>query len=182
VIDAVRQMMPQKYRQFAKFLVVGGTTWIIDTGLFFLLKHTVLPEKILTSKIIAVLVAMIVNYVLNREWSFRDRGGRERHHEALLFFALNGLGILINLIPLWVSHYVLNFNAEHHSAFFETVADFLSGSILGTIFAMAFRYWAYKKWVFPELVAEAEPGDPAREEDDFSFNVPPVRHEVAEER
>ena len=64
-------LLPEKYREFAKFLVVGGTTWIIDTGTFFLLKHTVLPEKVLTAKIIAILIAMIVNYVLNREWSFR---------------------------------------------------------------------------------------------------------------
>ncbi len=25
-----------------------------------------------------------VSYVLNRQWSFRARGGRERHHEAAL--------------------------------------------------------------------------------------------------
>ena len=43
---------------------------------------TVLETKPLTAKIIAVLVATIVSYVLNREWSFRTRGGRERHHEA----------------------------------------------------------------------------------------------------
>ena len=39
---------------------------------------------------ISGIVAVIASYVLNREWSFRDRGGRERHHEALLFFAFSG--------------------------------------------------------------------------------------------
>lgn len=150
---------------------------MIDTGLFFFLKHTVLPDKVLTAKIISIMVAMIVNYVLNREWSFRDRGGRERHHEAALFFALNGVGIVVNLAPLWISHYLLGFNAANHSRFFETMADFVSGSVIGTIVAMAFRYWAYQKWVFPELVEEAEdPEDLAREEDQFTFNIPPARH------
>ena len=175
VTDAVRRVLPAKYREFAKFLVVGGTTWIIDTGTFFLLKHTVLPEKVLTAKIIAILLAMIVNYVLNREWSFKDRGGRERHHEAALFFLLNGIGIIVNLIPLWISHYVLGFNSENYSPFVESMADFISGSIIGTGLAMMFRYWAYRKWVFPELVAEAEADDPAMDEDDFSFNVPPLQ-------
>ena len=175
-IDAVRRLLPEKYRELAKFLIVGGTTWIIDTGTFFLLKHTVLPEKVLTAKIIAILIAMIVNYVLNREWSFRYRGGRERHHEALLFFVLNGIGIVVNLVPLWISHYVLGFSVEGgHTQFFESMADFISGSIIGTGLAMIFRFWAYRKWVFPELLAEAEPGDPALDEDDFSFNVPPSR-------
>ncbi len=40
--------------------------------------------------------------VLNREWSFRDRGGRERHHEALLFFAFSGVGVLLSMAPLAV--------------------------------------------------------------------------------
>ncbi len=175
-IETVRAHLPEKYRQFAKFLVVGGTTWFIDTGLFFLLKHTILPDKVLTAKIIGILIAMIVNYVLNREWSFRDRGGRERHHEAALFFLLNGIGIVVNLVPLWVSHYVLNFNAATFNPFTETVADFISGSVIGTILAMAFRYWAYQKWVFPELVAEADdPLEPPLADDQFSFNVPPHR-------
>jgi putative flippase GtrA len=174
VIDALRQRLPQRYRQFAKFLAVGGTTWVIDTGLFFLLKHTVLPGKVMTAKVIAILVAMIVNYVLNREWSFSNRGGRERHHEAALFFLLNGIGIVVNLFPLWVSHYILGLNASNVSAFSESLADFISGSIIGTAIAMVFRYWAYRRWVFPELLSESEPDDPARNEDDFSFNVPPA--------
>ncbi|WP_111766365.1 GtrA family protein [Nakamurella deserti] len=177
IIDSVRRVLPPKYRQFAKFLVVGGTTWIIDTGLFFFLKHTVLPDKILTAKIIAILVAMIVNYVLNREWSFNDRGGRERHHEAALFFLLNSIGILVNLAPLGISHYLLGFNAENYTPFTETVADFVSGSLIGTVLAMAFRYWAYQKWVFPELVEEGvEPDEAPVLENELTFNIPPHPH------
>jgi uncharacterized oligopeptide transporter (OPT) family protein len=44
-----------------------------------------------------------------------------------------------------------------------TVANFISANIIGTALGMAFRFWAYRKWVFPEeltphpeLVAEAE--------------------------
>ncbi len=175
VIDQVRKYLPAKYRQFAKFLVVGGITWVIDTGTFLFLKHTVLPGKVITAKIIAILIAMIVNYVMNREWSFNHRGGRERHHEAALFFLLNGIGILVNLLPLWISHYILGFNSTQHTPTFEFWADVISGSIVGTILAMGFRYWAYTKWVFPELVSEMDPDDPAGEPDDFSFNMPPQR-------
>lgn len=177
ILDSVRRVLPVKYRQFAKFLVVGGTTWVIDTGIFFTLKHTVLPDKVITAKIIAILVAMIVNYVLNREWSFSDRGGRDRHHEAALFFTLNAVGIGVNLLPLWVSHYVLGFNADHYTQFTETVADFIAGSVIGTILAMAFRYWAYQKWVFPEVVEEGlDPQDAPVLENELTFNIPPHPH------
>ena len=46
------------------------------------------------------------SYILNREWSFRDRGGRERHHEALLFFVVSGVGVVLAMVPLWISSYV----------------------------------------------------------------------------
>ncbi|MFD1048747.1 hypothetical protein ACFQ1S_26060 [Kibdelosporangium lantanae] len=32
----------------------------------------------------------------------------------------------------------------------QEVADFASGMIIGTLVAMVFRWWAFKKWVFPE--------------------------------
>ena len=49
-----------KHRELVKFALVGGTTWVIDTTVFLLLKTTVLDTKPLTAKIIAVLVATIV--------------------------------------------------------------------------------------------------------------------------
>jgi putative flippase GtrA len=42
---------------------------------------------------------VIASYILNREWSFKDRGGRERHHEALLFFGVSGVGVLLAMAP-----------------------------------------------------------------------------------
>src|SRR5690242_21219721 len=80
VVETVLAAIPQPYRSVAikhrellKFGLVGGTTWIIDTAVFLVLKATVLAEKPITAKIIAVLVATTVSYVLNREWSFRTR-------------------------------------------------------------------------------------------------------------
>jgi putative flippase GtrA len=32
----------------------------------------------------------------------------------------------------------------------QEVADFTSGSIIGMLLAMFFRFWAFKKWVFPD--------------------------------
>jgi len=139
-----------RHKELVKFAVVGGSTFIIDTVLFFLIKHTVLTEKPIISKIIATLVATIVSYVLNREWSFRTRGGRVRHHEALLFFVISGIGIAVTSAPLAVSRYVLDlWTARGASPFTQEVADFVSAQIIGTVLAMAFRWWAFRRFVFP---------------------------------
>jgi len=162
IIDTVRRHLPVKYRELAKFLVVGGTSYVVDVGLFSLLSHTVLENKVVTAKAISILIATILSYILNREWSFSRRGGRERHHEAMLFFLVNGIALGLNLIPLALSQYVLGFNTDNYTSLTVTIANFISANVVGTILGMAFRFWAYRKWVFPEeltphpeLVAEA---------------------------
>ena len=105
-------------------------------------------------------VAVIVSYVLNREWSFKGRGGRERHHEALLFFVVSGIGVLLSNIPLWISSYVFDLRTPHVTLTVENVSDFISAFIIGNILQMVFRYWTMKRWVFPDeidaLVGEFE--------------------------
>lgn len=139
-----------KHRELVKFALVGGTCFVIDTVLFFGIKTVILPNNPVTAKIVATLVATIVSYILNREWSFRTRGGRERHHEAALFFLVNGIGIVLNSAPLYVARYLFHLQEPHVSRLTEEISDFLSAQIIGTLVAMVFRWYGYKKWVFPE--------------------------------
>ncbi|MCV7150613.1 GtrA family protein [Mycolicibacterium pyrenivorans] len=158
--DATIKRLPGPLRPYAeqhheliKFAIVGATTFVIDLTIFFTLKLTVLEPKPVTAKIIAGIVAVIASYILNREWSFRDRGGRERHHEALLFFGVSGVGVLLSMAPLWVSSYVLMLRVPMVSLATENIADFLSAYILGNLLQMAFRFWAFRRFVFPEEFA-----------------------------
>jgi putative flippase GtrA len=172
VVDTVLARVPEplrgmlvKHRELLKFAIVGGTTFIIDNGIWYLLKLTVLEDKPVTAKIIAIIVATIVSYVLNREWSFRTRGGRERHHEAALFFLISGIGVALNSLPLYVSRYVLQFEEPHVSRLVQEVADFASGSIVGMLLAMVFRFWAFKRWVFPDELGQKRRGSAPRTDD-----------------
>ncbi|MFD1051596.1 GtrA family protein, partial [Kibdelosporangium lantanae] len=73
-----------KHRELVRFAVVGGICFAVTNAVNYALKLTVLTDKPVTALVTAVIIATIVSYVLNREWSFRTRGGRERHHEAAL--------------------------------------------------------------------------------------------------
>ena len=138
-----------KYSEFLRFAVVGTMTLVIDTAVFMTLKLTILAPKPVTAKVIAVLVATVVSYVLNREWSFSTRGGRERHHEAALFFVFSGLALVLSVIPLWVSRYGLHLQVPSVNRATQEVADFVSAQIVGTLVGMAFRWWALRRFVFP---------------------------------
>jgi len=149
-----------RHRELIKFAIVGATTFHIDSGIFYALKLTVLAPKPVTAKIISGVIAVIASYILNREWSFKGRGGRERHHEALLFFVVSGIGVLLSMAPLWISSYWFDLRTPHVSLTTENISDFVSAFIIGNLLQMAFRYWTMKRWVFPNeidaLVGEFE--------------------------
>ncbi|KAA9158913.1 GtrA family protein [Amycolatopsis acidicola] len=176
-IQTVLRMLPAplrtvliKHRELLKFAVVGGTCFVLTTVVNYALKLTVLRNNPITALILAVLVATVVSYVLSREWSFRTRGGRERQHEAALFFLISGISVGLNSVPLAISHYLLDLRTPHVGVVTQEIADFVSSMILGTLVAMVFRWWAFKKWVFPQAgarprvvrTATPEPDEPGR--------------------
>lgn len=170
--DAILDRLPRpigsylrKHHELVKFLLVGGTAFVVDTAFFLALKNTVLVDKVVTAKAISTLIATIVSYVLNREWSFRTRGGRANHHEAALFFLVSGLGVLVTLAPLGFSLYVLNLRTPYISHFAQQVTDLISAQIVGTLVAMAFRWWAFRRFVFPHADARRQPVGPTAEID-----------------
>jgi putative flippase GtrA len=164
VVDSALRRVPEpirslviKHHEGLKFLIVGGTCFLITAAINYGLKLTILHEKPVTALTVATIIATIVSYILNREWSFRTRGGRERHHEALLFFLVSGLGVGVNDIPLLISRYVLELRTPVVSLLTQEISDFVSGMILGTLLAMVFRLWAFRRFVFPHAGARPRP-------------------------
>ena len=120
-----------------KFGVVGIVALVFDVGLFNLLMFSVL-----TAKIISVAVATTVAYFGNRYWTFRHRGRTSFGREYVLFFVLNGVGLLISVGCLWFSHYALGLTSA--------LADNISANVVGLALGTIFRFWSYRRWVFPE--------------------------------
>lgn len=139
-------------REFAKFGIIGAMSFVIDVGLFnILLYGGPLDGKPLTAKAVSVAVATTFAYFGNRFWTFRHRGRTNMGREYLLFFLLNGAAMLIALSCLWFSHYLLGLDSA--------LADNISANVVGLVLGTLFRFWSYRKWVFP-----AVPSDPADQE------------------
>lgn len=139
-----------KHRELLKFGVVGGIAFLATVVVNYGLKYTVLWTKPITAMAIATIVATIVSYVLSKEWSFRTRGGRQPRHEALMFFLVNGVAVVVNLVPQWISHYTLHLATPYVSLLAQETADFVSAFIIGTMLGMIVRFLGYKYLVFPQ--------------------------------
>jgi putative flippase GtrA len=142
----------QLVREVAKFGVVGLGALVIDVGLFNLLRFAggegPLYDKPLTAKVISVVVATTFAYFGNRHWTFRHRARTSFGREYVLFFVLNGVGLLISVGCLWFSHYALGLTSP--------LADNISANVVGLALGTMFRFWSYRRWVFPEDPEEAE--------------------------
>ena len=54
------------------------------------------------------------------------------------------------MAPLWFSSYVLQLRVPDVSLTVENIADFISAYIIGNLLQMGFRFWAFRRWVFPD--------------------------------
>jgi putative flippase GtrA len=138
----IRERIGHLLHEVAKFGVVGAIAYVVDVGSFSLLRHHGLADKPITAKIVSTVLATAVAYLGNRFWTFRHRDRVGGAREYLMFFLLNvgGLGIAVGC--LWVSHYVLGFTS--------LLADNISANGVGLVLGTLFRFWAYRRWVFPE--------------------------------
>jgi len=145
-------------REAGKFGVIGGVAFVIDVGLFNLLRFGVLgaggwlEDKPLTAKVLSMGTATLAAWAGNRWWTFRAHRAAGRSHRLLpelaLYVTMNGIALGISLLCLGVSHYLLGLRSP--------VADNVSANIVGVGLGTLFRFYAYRRWVF-----RRHPGQPA---------------------
>ncbi|MBG6239433.1 putative flippase GtrA [Mycetocola sp. CAN_C7] len=73
-----------------RFLTVGAISTVIEITVFNVL-HYALGWDVVTSKIVASLVALVNAYFGNREWTFKHRGQHGRVLELVLFLLVNAV-------------------------------------------------------------------------------------------
>ena len=168
----LRARLVARFWELVRFGSVGGVAFVIDTGLFNLLVHgpgEVLGHKPLVSKGVAVAVATLFSWVGNRYWTFSERRTANRLRELAGFVVVNVGGMLIAVGCLAFSRYVLGLTS--------VLADNVSGSVVGLVLGMAFRYVAYRSFVFTAVGADAAEDDGAAgaaAEDDVVASRGPV--------
>jgi len=132
-------------RQLVQFALVGGVGFVVDTAVFNVLRLTVFdPARIhegpLLAKTVSTIVAIAVNWVGNRYWTFGPHRSTRGAMEALEFLAVSILGMLVGLGCLWVSHYLLGFDSP--------LADNISANVIGLLLGSIVRFALYRHWVY----------------------------------
>jgi len=144
------KMVPKNWNSFTgeltKFVLVGGGAFLVDVSIFNILLHWgPIQDKPVSVKLVSSLIAIIVAYMGNRLWTFKIEGDDLHVHTPLAqmvrFLLVNGVAVLLAVGCLGVSRYVFGFNSG--------LADNISANVIGIILGMFFRFYGYKRWVFP---------------------------------
>lgn len=128
--------------ELSRFLSVGAVAFVVDLGLFNLLRFGpagLLEHKPLTAKVLSVLAATLVSWVGNRWWTFADQRSGRQGRELVVFVAVNLVGMVVPVLTLAFSHYVLDLTTA--------LAD-NAATVTGIVLATALRYVGYRRWVF----------------------------------
>jgi putative flippase GtrA len=132
-------------KELGAFGVVGATCFAIDLALFQVLyAHVGLGA--VTSKLISTLISMTVAYFAHRHWSFAHRARTGLTREYTLFFAVNGLTLLLGLAIVAAVRYPLG----HDGPLALQIANVASTAV-GTLI----RFACYRTWVFVSAQAPA---------------------------
>ena len=135
--------MRSRLLELARFGTVGGAAFVVDVGLFNLLRYgpgELLADKPLTAKTLSVAVAMLAAWLGNRHWTFAGRrsGTAARELTAFVLVNIGGMGIAVGCLAF--SHYLLGLTSP--------LADNIAANVVGLGLGTAFRYLAYRRWVF----------------------------------
>ena len=130
-------------REFGKFFSVGALGYVVGVGGFNLLVHTQnahFKEKPLTGSILSGVASILIAYIGNRHWTWKDRKRSGARREVTLFFIINGITLTFGVICLAVSRYVLNLDSA--------LADNISANVIGVGLGTILRFWSYRTIVF----------------------------------
>ena len=87
--------------QIIRFGIVGGTSFLIDYGIFTILSQ-LLHIHYLIASILSFSISVIYNYILSIKWVF-DVTKKQTSKEFIVFVILSVIGLGINSLIMYIS-------------------------------------------------------------------------------
>jgi putative flippase GtrA len=134
---------PANWLQLVRFAVVGGVGFVINILVYAAFVHGAGFDYHVAS-VLAWLVAVLNNFVLNRYWTFDARDGRA-HFQAMRFF-------VVSLVALGANQLLLTLFVE--GAGMEKVA----AQALAVVGSMPLNFLGNKLWSFRVDEADSASG------------------------
>ncbi|MFB7370180.1 GtrA family protein [Streptomyces sp. NPDC056222] len=141
----LRDVIRGLWREVAKFGVVGAVAFVVDAGGFNLLVFGLpgvgdgpMASMPVLASVVATAAAMVVGWIGNRHWTYRDQRSETSSREVVVFVLVNLAGIVITAAPVYLSR-ALGFD----SALTDNITR-----LFGWAVATLVRFVVYRRYVF----------------------------------
>ena len=100
-------------KQFISYFFVGGVAAIVEWVMFFIFAN-VLQINYFVSTVIAFIFSTTANWILGRITTFKDKNTYKdkKAKEAFLVFVVSAIGLLFNLILMYLFVTVMGFDSS----------------------------------------------------------------------
>ena len=124
-------------KQFISYFFVGGVAAIVEWVMFFIFAN-VLQINYFVSTVIAFIFSTTANWILGRITTFKDNNTYKdkKAKEAFLVFVVSAIGLLFNLILMYLFVTVMGFDSSLGKTLSKIAAT-------GIVFKMCIRDRSY---------------------------------------
>ena len=133
--------------EVARFSAVNVVATAVSLTLFNLLAHGVkgwfdgvLNDQVIPAYLLANSVGMFVSFYGSRHYAFRHRHVAGPGGGLPTYVVINLSSFVIPITCLWVTRHVFGWDSIY--------ADNISGNVVGALLGNAFRFWAFRRFVF----------------------------------
>lgn len=109
----MKSLSKDNIKQFISYFFVGGVAAIVEWVMFFVFAN-VLNVHYFVSTVIAFVFSTTANWILGRITTFKDNTSYKdkKAKEAVLIFAVSAIGLVFNLILMYLFVTVFGFNGK----------------------------------------------------------------------
>lgn len=129
-------------KSFFKFLIVGGTAFVIDYGSFYTL-YFILGITLYIANSISFGLGLITSFLLNRLWTFSNRNFTKKAHHQFGFFSA------LALVNLFLSNVFIGL--LNHIGISPRFGKIITIAVIAI-----WNYHLYKKLIFTEQRSAAK--------------------------
>lgn len=109
----MKSLSKDNIKQFISYFFVGGVAAIVEWVMFFIFAN-VLNIHYFVSTVIAFIFSTTANWILGRITTFKDNTSYKdkKAKEAVLIFVVSAIGLVFNLILMYLFVTVFGFNGK----------------------------------------------------------------------
>ncbi len=140
MLKSLRERYPSLF-QVIRFAMVGTLSAVVDFGLYAILR----PSLGAASNYISVFIAMLVNFLINKFWTFGCYDLSRLLKQSACFFAISGTGYFLNQVIFF-----LLLKHSNIGDFFSGQGDYLA-KIIAILIVMFWNFFGNKYLTFRKI-------------------------------